>query len=400
MTVAIANAAEQINTIKVGDSQIDLLGTAHISKVSRDSVINRIESGAYDAVMVELCDRRYQAMVNPEAIAEIDLWRLIKQKRAMGVIAILALSAYQQRLAEQLNIEAGAEIKVAVQLAEEKNLPMVLIDRDLGITLKRLSRRVPWWKRLFLLSALFAGLVTRQRVTEQEVESLKQGDALEHLFDEAELGGYQVKQTLVDERDQYMALQIIDYVWRQKPQRALVVIGMGHLAGLTNILHQGVDDIQEKMAELTRIPPAGVLPKILPWAVVAVIVAGFIIGFRHSAELGLTLIFYWIVINGGLAAIGALFAGAHSLTVITVFVAAPLTSINPAIGAGMVAAFIELLLRKPKVIDFATLRTDIGHISGWRKNRVARTLLIFFLSTIGSAIGTYLGGIYIYQSII
>lgn len=400
MNSGAQNTVDQVTAIDVEGSQIDLLGTAHLSQISRDSVIVLIKSGVYDAVMVELCDRRYQAMVEPGAIAETDLWQLIKQKKAMGVLATLALGAYQQRLAEQLDIEAGAEFKAAVRLAKEENLSLVLIDRDIGTSLKRLSRKMPWWKRFFVLSALFAGLITRQRITKEEVEALKHGDALERLLDESEPGGHQVKEILVDERDQYMAAKIADYVRERSPQRALVVIGMGHLAGMIKILRHGIAHPQKKMMELVQVPPAGVLPKVLPWVVVIAILAGFAIGFRHSAELGVMLIFYWVIINGGLAAAGALLAGAHFLTVMAAFVAAPLTSINPAIGAGMVTAFVELLLRKPKVTDFETLRRDIRRVSGWRKNRVTRALLVFFLSTIGSAVGTYFGGFYIYQHIV
>jgi pheromone shutdown protein TraB len=130
---------------------------------------------------------------------------------------------------------------------------------------------------------------------------------------------------------------------------------------------------------------------------VTLILAGFILGFLRSPGLGWQLIADWIVINGGLSALGALLAAAHPLTVLTAFLAAPLTSLNPTIGAGMVTAATELYLRKPMVADFGKLRSDTTNLKGWWRNRVSRVLLVFFLSTLGSAVGTYLAGFRIFQ---
>jgi len=104
-----------------------------------------------------------------------------------------------------------------------------------------------------------------------------------------------------------------------------------------------------------------------------------------------------VLINGGLSALGAAIAGAHPLTVVGAFIAAPITSLNPMVGAGMVTAMIEIYIRKPKVADFNQLKHDTTHFKGWWKNRVTRTLLIFILSTLGSAIGTYVAGFFIFE---
>ena len=97
-----------------------------------------------------------------------------------------------------------------------------------------------------------------------------------------------------------------------------------------------------------------------------------------------------------MSALGAAIAGAHLITIITAFIAAPITSLNPTIGAGMVTAAMELFIRKPTVNDFSDLRKDTASAWGWRKNRVARILLIFVLSSLGSAIGTYVAGFRIF----
>jgi pheromone shutdown protein TraB len=142
-----------------------------------------------------------------------------------------------------------------------------------------------------------------------------------------------------------------------------------------------------------------VIPKFIPWIIVALIITGFGIGFSRNTELGWNLVIDWIVINGGLAAFGAILAAAHPLTIIGAFLAAPLTSLNPTIGAGMVTAAIEVYIRRPTVADFSTLRRDTSNIKGWWRNRVSRTLLVFIFSTLGSGIGTYLAGALIYRQL-
>lgn len=391
---------DQVTSITIGSCQIDILGTAHISKVSRDSVRVLLENGDYDTVAVELCQRRYQSIVEPEAVAEMNLWEVVKQGKAMTMTAMLVLGAYQQRLAEQLGIEVGAEVKEAIHIAQQRDLPIVLVDRDIGATLKRLHRTTPWWKRWTLLSALVVHFFNRSEIDDEQVEDIKRGDMFESMFKEMEIKHWEVGQVLITERDRYMAAKILEYVETHKPTKMFVVVGMGHLRGICDLLKEATLQPADEMKSLDYVPPASKLIKILPWAIVAVILGGFVVGFRHGMDVGMELVYAWVLINGGLASLGAALAGAQLLTIAAAFVAAPLTSINPTIGAGMVTAMVELMLRKPKVTDFVNLRRETTSLKGWHRNNVARVLLIFVLSTLGSAAGTYIGGVYIYQQIL
>jgi pheromone shutdown protein TraB len=189
-----------------------------------------------------------------------------------------------------------------------------------------------------------------------------------------------------------MAASLLRDIRSRGLQRVLVVIGAGHLAGLQQQLQQGVAAPDQTLAELEQTPPPARWPKLIPWLIVALVVAGFIAGFRHSPDLGWQMLQDWVLINGGLCAIGAALAAAHPLTIVAAFVAAPLTSLNPAVGAGMVTALVEVLVRKPRLGDFKRLRDDTTSLRGWWRNRVSRTLLVFLFSTLGSAAGTYVAG--------
>lgn len=396
-----SSRGEPFVRLEVAATRVAILGTAHVSEASRREVCACIESGAYDAVAVELCASRHKAITDPESLANMDLWQVIRERKVFAITALLVLGGCQQRLAERLGVDAGAEMKEAVRLAGERGLPLVLIDREVGLTLKRLYHGVAWWRRPALLSGLFAGLFHGDEITEADVENAKHGETLETAFRHLPFLGDEIQRTLVRERDLYMAAKIRKFVSGREPGTLLAVVGAAHLDGLRRELadENRAGRADEIIADYEAVPVRGRWWKLLPWAVVAVIVAGFVLGFARDFDLGVALVLDWIVINGGLAALGAALAAAHPLTIAAVFVAAPLTSINPTIGAGMAAAAVELFVRKPRVLDFERLKTDAAHFSGWRRNRVARTLLIFVLSTIGSAMGTYLGGFHIYDSL-
>lgn len=390
---------EPIYETTLGDAKVTILGTAHVSKASAEQVKEMIQSGAFKAIAVELCPSRYNAILNPDSLAKMDLFKVFKEGKTSMVVASLALQAFQQKIAEDLEIEPGAEMKAAIKYAKENHLPILLIDREIGTTLKRIYRNTKFTKRMELFARLIEGVISKEKIDETEIERLKEGDILESVFSQYAEREKDLYAPLIDERDQYMAAQIKQEIMHNEHEDILAVVGAGHLKGIKNYL-DSIDNPTPVIERLDQIPPASKWPKFIPWIVVAVIVIGFIIGFSKNSDLGWSLVLDWVLINGGLAAFGALLAAAHPLTIISAFIAAPITSLNPTIGAGMVTGFVELLLRKPKVEDFSRLRKDTSHLSGWWRNRVARTLLVFLFSTLGSVIGTYVAGFRIFDRII
>ncbi len=388
--------AEPVQTLSIQESEITILGTAHVSRVSAETVRRMIRSEAFDAVCIELCQSRYNSIMRPNLLAEMDLFNVIRQGKASMVAASLALGAYQQRMAEQLGVEPGAEMKAAIMEAEKLGLPITLIDREVGTTLKRIYHNVPFWKRAYLIAGLFSSVLSREQISAAEIEKLKTGDLLETTFAQFSERTQDLFAPLIDERDRYMAAKILRATGERKQHRVLAVVGAGHIKGMRHYLENESFNPDTVIAELDVVPRKRSWLKVIPWIIVVLIGIGFYIGFQKSPDLGWSLVFQWVIINGSLSALGAAIAGAHILTILTAFVAAPVTSLNPTIGAGMVTAAVELWLRKPTVKDFAELRGDTATASGWRNNRVAKILLIFFLSSLGSAIGTYVAGFRIF----
>ena len=389
---------EPIFELSLPEGRITLLGTAHVSQASADTVRELTASGGYDAVAIELCPSRYNALIDPDSLARLDLFRVIRDGKASMVCASLALGAFQQRMADELGVEPGAEMRAASDSARDAGLPVLLIDRDVGTTLKRVYRNVPWWQRMELITGLLASVVVHNEVSREEIENLKQSDMLEATFAQFAEQSERIYTPLVGERDQYMAQRLMQELANNDYKHILAVVGAGHLKGIKRYLTTNLEGAQS-VAELERLPPRRRWPRLIPWVIVALVLTGFVIGFQRSPDLGLKLVAEWVVINGGLSALGALIATAHPLTVLTAFLAAPLTSLNPTVGAGMVTGAMEAWLRKPRVGDFSQLKHDTARLSGWWKNRVARTLLVFLFSTLGSAAGTYIAGFRIFDQL-
>jgi pheromone shutdown-related protein TraB len=376
-----------------------LIGTAHVSRASAEAVRELAASGEFDAIAVELCQARYDALTAERKWTDLDLYRVLRERKAGLVMANLALSAYQRRIAEQFGIEPGAEMRAAAVAAKKYGLPLQLVDRDLATTLRRSYASVPWYKRLYLMTGMALGMVSSDEIDEEAIERLKEGDILESTFTEFAEHSPELFEALIAERDRYMAARLREENISSEGRRVLVVIGAGHMEGLERHLGSDQADPADERSALEAIPPRARWPRAIPWAIMILILTGFYIGFSRSPELGWQLVFIWVAINGGLAALGALLARGHPLTVLSAVVAAPITSLNPTIAAGMVTGLVESWLRKPRVADLENLRFDITTLKGWFRNPATRILLVFFLSNIGSAIGTWVAGFRIFGAL-
>lgn len=369
-----------------------LLGTAHVSRASVDAVEALIATREFDAVAVELCEGRFNALREPEALAKLDLFRVIREGKTGLVAANLALSAYQRRLAEQLGVEPGAEMRAAMVAADARGIALWKIDRDVGTTLRRTHAAVGFWQKLMISGGLAASLFVDDEVDEKEIEKLKQGDLLESAFHEFAKRSEPLYRSLIAERDRYMAAALREHAQPSPPRRVLAVVGAGHLQGLTTHLREDHDDPTAARAELDRLPPPGRWGTWITLLLLVLVLGGFAYGFSQGADIGTDLVLRWVITTGVLGALGCAIAGGHPLSIVGAFIASPLTPLHPALSSGMISALIETWVRKPRVADFAALRDDVTSVGGWWRNRVARVLLNFFLTSFGTAIGVYLAG--------
>ncbi len=377
----------QITTVESGDRTFLLLGTAHVSRESVDAVEATIANGEIDHVVIEIDKQRFRSVKRKQDWSQLDIFQVIRRRQAFLLLSNLVLASFQRRIGLSTGVKPGSEMIAAVESAEAGEISYSFGDRPIQATLRRAWANTGFWGKNKLLASMIAGAFSREEVSEEDLARLRERSELESMLQE--LADYlpSVKTVLIDERDAYLAQNIYD----APGSRVLAVVGAGHVPGIVKRLEElgsGADPTDT--AALEVIPPPGPVRRTLPYLVPA-IVGGLIIWgfFRGGWQGGLQSLWRWVLVNGTLSAIGALAALAHPVTILLAFLGAPITSMNPTVGVGFVTGLTEAFLRKPRVRDFENLNTDITSFRGFFRNRLTHILLVFFFSTIGSAIGTF-----------
>jgi pheromone shutdown-related protein TraB len=368
----------RVTRVQVQDRDIYLVGTAHLSKESVEDVRMTIEQVRPEAICVELCKARHQTMTQADNWRKMDIFKIIRQKKAVFLLAQLVLSSFYRRLGQKLGIQPGAEMLEGIHLAEQTGATLVLADRDIDITLKRVWGYLGFWNKLKLAMQMMMSIFLTEKIDTDMIEQLKKQDQLEAIMAEFAQRFPEIKRRLIDERDTYLAQKI-----RTAPGKIVVaVVGAGHVEGIRSQIHE-----DHSLDELTKLPPKSIWPKVFGWGIPALIVGLIAWSFTHSTRQGIENIYIWILVTGGFAALGAGLAFAHPLTILASFFAAPVTTLHPLIAVGWVAGVVQAFFKRPKVSDLEDLPLAIESFKGFWTNPVTRILLIIVLSNVGASIG-------------
>jgi pheromone shutdown-related protein TraB len=379
--------SKNIHKLKIDEKEILLVGTAHVSKNSAQEVKELIEQEKPDSVCVELCSARYNSIKNKDKWKNVDIITIIKQKKALLLLVNLILSSFQKRLALQLGINPGQEMIQGITSAKEIDAHLVLADRDIQITFSHIWKKLNLWGKTRLLFMLIFSMFSKEKISEEEIEKLKSEDVLTAALSELAHSFPRLKSTLIDERDQYLAEKI-----KMAPgNKVVAIVGAGHVPGIKKEINK-----EHNLTALTKIPPSSKWLKVLVWAIPLAIIAIIASTFRYSPPAGYDQITQWVLWNGSLSALGALIAMAHPLSILTAFIAAPISSLNPLLAAGWFAGIVEALIRRPRVEDFEQLG-NITSLKDFFYNQVTKILLIVALANLGSVAGTFIGGAKVIQ---
>lgn len=376
---------EDVHFIKKDEREYFIVGTAHISRQSADLVRQVIENEKPDVVCIELDEKRLAALSEKNRWENLNLKQIIREKQLSTLIINLVLASYQKKLGEKLGVAPGTELLEAVKTAKEKNIPIELCDREVRITLRRAWHSMGLWQKMKLIAGGFGGIFEKQELTEEKLAELRNKDVLSEMMDELGKAMPILKKVIIDERDQYLAEKMKEV----KGNKIVSVVGAGHVKGIVNALN---GNTKINLKEIEIVPKPSSIIKIIGWGIPAIIIASILfIGYSKGlSEAGDNALF-WILANGIPSAIGALIALAHPITIITAFLAAPVTSLTPLIGAGYVAAFVQAYFQPPLVSDFQNVADNTRKFSMWWKNKLLKVLLVFILASLGSVLGTYVG---------
>ena len=389
-------------TLTLGNREFILIGTAHVSRESIDEVSKTIREEKPALICVELDEGRYASITRKENWESLNMVKVFREGKGFLLMANLVLSGFQRRMGAELGVKPGEEMKAALDIAAELGIPHALCDREIQVTLRRAWGSCGLWSKNKLLATLLASAFTTEKLSAQEIENLKNGNELDNMMNE--LASYlpEVKETLIDERDEYLAAKI----WRSAqeqvpaeqtapdghPKKIVAVVGAGHMQGIkTHMEKIAGGEKTDDVSSINIIPKKGVISKVLPFifpiAIITLLAYGF---FTHGADMSLSMLLRYILWNGSLSALGAIIAMGHPLSILVAFIGAPITTMTPFVGVGIFSGLTQVSLMKPRVSDAQSIIDDVGSLKGFYRNRITKALLVFFFSSVGSTIGTFI----------
>lgn len=376
---------ENIVKIDYKDKEIYLVKTAHVSKSSVQDVEECINEVNPDSICIELDKDRYNKLTQPEKWRDTDIVKVIKDKQVGFLLVNVILSSFQKRMAKTMDSSTGAEMMAGIRLSKERNCNLVLADRSVKTTFARIWQKLSSKEKFHLLTSSIESIFDDEEISEADLEKLKEADALEAALLDISKEFPTVKEVLVDERDKYLCEKI-----RTAPGKKVVaIIGAAHSLGIGKYINEEIDCKELDKIEKNKVNASTILKWLLPIALIA-IVAYTIITNRNT---GLAQLKSWIIWHGCLSALGVIVAFGHPLSILTAFVAAPITALNPLLASGWFAGIVEATIRKPKVKDFEDLASDTATFKGFWKNRVTRTLFVVIFANLFSTLGTFIAGI-------
>ena len=375
--------SDNIHLLEKDDKKIYLIGTAHVSQKSVEEVRETIQKLKPDTVCVELCETRYQSMMDEDRWKKLDIFQIIKEKKVLYLLSSLAIGAFQRRIGETLGVSPGAEFKAAIEEAKKIDAKIVLADRDVQATLKRTWRNLSFIKKAGLFSTITESLFSKEEIKEEDIEKMKENDELTEMMQEFANVNPEIQKPLIDERDQYLMSSTED----ANGKNIVSVVGAGHIPGMKNYFGKDIDK-----EDISKIPEPSKALGLLKWIVPTLVLIAFYLGIQKNSWDSLDdMLYAWILPNSIFAAVLTAIAGGKFITIIVAFIASPMTSLNPLLPAGIVVGLTEAYLRKPTVEDCENIPKDVQDFKGIYKNKFTRVLLVAFLASIGSALGAYVG---------
>jgi len=380
---------ENIVHITYKDKEIYLVKTAHVSKNSIEDVKEAYETYKPDSICIELDSERYKNLENKNTWQDTDIFKIIKEKKVGYLLVNLILANFQKRMAKSLGSNTGGEMIEGIKLAKENNLELVLADRSIKTTFSRIWSKLGFIEKAKLLASIIVSIFENDEISEEELKSLKESDALEAALNEVSIEFPILKEVLVDERDKYLS----DKIKKAKGHTIIAIIGAAHANGIVRNIENNYN-----IKDFEIIEKPSTASKLIKWLIPTFILFMVIYTLIVNKDMGITQIKSWVLWNGGLSALGALISGGHIITILVAFIMAPITSLSPLLTAGIFTGITESYIRKPKVKDFENMSNDSQTLKGFYSNKVLRILLVTFLSSIFSALATFISGLDIFKN--
>lgn len=365
--------------------RIIIVGTAHVSEKSIAQVNEVIEREKPDIVAVELDSARFKAIKGEEQVKEINVKDLLSEGKFYYFMLHWLLAYVQKKIGADTGVKPGAEMMAAIEQAEKSGAKIALIDRDIQLTLSRFWNKMSFFEKLKLFGSLI-GASLGFGSQEIDMETVTNEDVVTQLVGELRKLAPSAATVLIDERDAFMAKNLIDL---SNQGKVVAVVGAGHREGIQKYLDN--PETLPPLEQLTTIPKKGFnWLKTVTIAIILMIVGvlALLVFGGYPLEKLLVAMLYLFLAQGILSAIGVLIARGHPLSALTAFGLAWFGFLHPFLAVGWLAGLVEAHFRPPTTEDFKRIMTA-DTMSELMHNRLFRIILVAGLANLGSMAGTF-----------
>ncbi|MEK6941017.1 MAG: TraB/GumN family protein [Nanoarchaeota archaeon] len=200
-----------------------LIGTSHIAIESVKEVRRVILTSKPNVVAIELDPIRLNSLLSKEK-RKLRL-RDISQLGLNGFLFNLIGAYLEKKLGKIVNVTPGDDMKAAVDSSKQIGAELVLIDQDVRITMKKLSRRITWHEKFRFVKDIIIGLVKREKI-KINLNKVPDKALIEKLTNKIKERYPSVYSVLISERNEYMAKNL--YRIMQANNSIVAVVGAGH----------------------------------------------------------------------------------------------------------------------------------------------------------------------------
>lgn len=377
-------------------SRIIIIGTAHVSEKSVAEVNEAIEREKPDIVAVELCKPRYDSLKGKTTDTDVPIKEILKGGKIYQYMIHMLLAHVQKKFADEMGVQPGAEMIKAIDAAEEHGARIALIDRDVQVTLQRFWNKMGFIEKLKMLAGLVAAVLGIGGTKDIDMDTITNQDIVTMLVEEFRGTSPNAVKVLIDERDAYMASNLIRLA-SGGGKKIIAVVGAGHRAGIQNyLIHpetlprpESVEVIPKKRFSFFKI--FGLIMLAIPLGAFALLLISGV-----SLKTLCIVFIWWFLITGGLSALGTALARGHPYSILTSFLVAWMTTLNPAVAAGWYAGLREAKYRNPTTRDLKNL-VEAESMKDMMKNNFFRVLLVTSLANLGAMVGSIVGAYVILQ---
>lgn len=211
-----------------------LVGTSHIAQQSVDDVKSAIQTHKPKVIAIELDRKRMDALLHPQRRK-----MHISDIQRMGVKGFLfnSIGAWaEKKLGRMVGLPPGSEMKTAIHLAKETNTLLALIDQDIHITLKKLSKEMTLSEKLHLIKEMLLSAVFPKQKIKIDLRRVPSEQLIAKLTQRMKKEYPSLYRILVTERNLFMAKALYKIMNSYPQEKIVAIVGAGHVKDIAHLL--------------------------------------------------------------------------------------------------------------------------------------------------------------------